>query len=205
MAHDDWPLFGVFITDIGPAKSKVFSLIRESLGLSPGETKALLQRPDAEVARGARLEIDSLVERLRSVGAKVACRIVTRPERVSVADVLDHMPDVMYRPVAVDGHLIVTSLFSYLASEQYASQGILVLQPQLESRLLACAPPMGGSMVSYSSYAIVEGILCTSTGLPMFPVQIHSVAAVTYFHADWEPLRIEFVDDVATPGDTIAE
>ena len=95
-------------------------------------------------------------------------------------------------PVTVEGHLIVTKCFIYLAASANEACGILVQEPRLESRLMECVPSMVGSLVLFSGSATVEGLLHKPTGLPMFPAVLHSVSAVVYRHADWRPTRLEF-------------
>jgi len=66
---------------------------------------------------------------------------------------------VMDELVTVAGHLIVTGLFSYLAAEPSGFRGVLVNEPGLSDRLLACMPVMVGSLVLFSGRASVEGVL----------------------------------------------
>jgi hypothetical protein len=113
-------------------------------------------------------------------------------ESLTVADALAAKGWIVDRPVRVSGLLWVAGLFAYLATEESSTIGVLVNEPRLLDRLLACMPVAGGSMVAYSGRASVEGFLRSGTAMPMFPMQIHSVKSVIYQHDDWEPVRLEF-------------
>jgi hypothetical protein len=114
---------------------------------------------------------------------------------MTVADVLALRQEATDAPIVVEGHLTVTSAFAYLTSGPNDAQGVLVYEPRLAGRLLQAVPPMCGSLVLYSGPASVEGQLYRSTGLPMFPAQVHSVRAIVYRYDDWEPVRLEFTGE----------
>lgn len=99
---------------------------------------------------------------------------------------------VMDELVTVAGHLIVTEFFGYLAAEESGDRGVLVNEPRLSDRLMACMPVTVGSLVLFSGRASVEGVLRRPTGLPMFPAVLLSIRVVEFQHEDREPVRFEF-------------
>jgi len=96
------------------------------------------------------------------------------------------------RPARVEGFLVVTYLFAYLASNENDACGVLVNEPRLLERLLSRVPPAAGSMVIYAGDAVIEGTLELSTGLPMFPALLHSIKTFTFTRSDWESVRFDF-------------
>ncbi len=71
VANDDWPNLIVTITDVGQHRARVIALLREILNVSPAEAKELMNSPRIEVARGPRMEIESVVWRFKAAGAEV--------------------------------------------------------------------------------------------------------------------------------------
>ncbi len=69
--NDDWPIYAVYVTEVGQHRSKVFALFRRVLELGPVEAKALLTSPRTEVARGPRMLVEPVALQFRSAGAEV--------------------------------------------------------------------------------------------------------------------------------------
>jgi hypothetical protein len=111
---------------------------------------------------------------------------------MTVAEVLATRRETMDEPATVQGHLVVTGLFGYLARSEFDACGVLVNEPRLVARLLESAPVMSGSLVLFSGTATVEGLLLMPTGLPMFPASLYSVRAIVYRQGDRDPVRMEF-------------
>ena len=72
--NDDWPILLAIMTDAGQNATTVFSLLRQTLGLSPAAAKSHLQSRPIQIARGSRMEIESIVERFKNAGATVDVR-----------------------------------------------------------------------------------------------------------------------------------
>jgi hypothetical protein len=82
--------------------------------------------------------------------------------------------------VTVDGQLIATFFFSYIATDLDANRGILIhADPPIIDRLLQCAPASGGSHVIFYDSCTISGRLAQCI-LPMFPVVIHSITELRY-------------------------
>jgi hypothetical protein len=111
---------------------------------------------------------------------------------MNVAEVLAAQRWVRDEPAAVQGHLIVTDLFSYLAGGELDTQGVLLHEPRLVPRLLQRTPVMVGSLVWFSGPATAEGLLSMPTGLPMFPAVLYSLKALVFRQEDRDPVRLEF-------------
>jgi hypothetical protein len=110
---------------------------------------------------------------------------------MTVAEVLAMRQRWMDEPAIVEGHLIVTRMFSYLVTAEDDALGVLVNEHRLADKLGESVPVLGGSMVMFSGAASVEGVLRIHTALPMFPAVLHSVRSVVYRQPDYEPVRLE--------------
>lgn len=68
---DDWPIYVVNVTNVGPQPSKVFILLRRMLQVDPATAKAMLSSARIEVARGERMFVEPIFNQFRSAGAEV--------------------------------------------------------------------------------------------------------------------------------------
>ena len=78
VANDDWPNLIVNIINVGQHRARVFALLREILNVSPAEAKELMNSPRIEVARGPRMEMESVVWQFKAAGAEV--EVIVAPE-----------------------------------------------------------------------------------------------------------------------------
>ena len=69
--NDDYPIFRLVVEDVGEQMGKVFTVLRQTMQLSPAEAKRLLTAHHFEVVRGPRMEIESIREKLERAGAKI--------------------------------------------------------------------------------------------------------------------------------------
>ena len=75
IANDDLPVFIVYVVDSGPQRTRLFSLYRRVLGVSPARAKMLLDTTRVEIARGPRIVVESYIREFESAGA--ALQVVT--------------------------------------------------------------------------------------------------------------------------------
>jgi hypothetical protein len=82
--------------------------------------------------------------------------------------------------VTIEGRLIATGFFSYIAADLESKRGILVhAEPPITERLLQCAPASGGSHVIFYEPCVVTGNIAPCI-LPMFPAVVHGLTQFIY-------------------------
>ena len=74
IANDDWPILIATMVDSGPNSTAVFVLLRDTLGIPPATAKAHLHSP-IQIARGSRMEIETVIDRFKRAGAVVEVRV----------------------------------------------------------------------------------------------------------------------------------
>jgi hypothetical protein len=186
----DWPMYRAVVRDFGTDRPSMFHLLRETLGVGPAEAKSLLDaRGHLEVAQDLELrEVKKVAGHFRVVGADVTVELAASPPRVTVQDALEiRTPWHHKEPVSVEGYLVPTGLFSYLAVEQSSARAILVSGPELYERLYERVryPTVLGRPPVFEGRALAEGLL-HSIDMPMFPVWLDLVR-LTCYPEDGEP------------------
>ena len=71
--NDDWPILIATMVDAGPDAASVFMLLRRTLGMPPETAKANLHSP-IQIARGSRMEIETIIDQFKRAGALVDVR-----------------------------------------------------------------------------------------------------------------------------------
>jgi hypothetical protein len=85
-----------------------------------------------------------------------------------------------HESVTIEGRLVATRFFSYIASDLESDRGVLIYaDPPIIARLLQCAPASGGSHVIFFEPCVVCGNIAPCI-LPMFPAFVYGLTQFVY-------------------------